>query len=134
MSVKDWYAKKLGQQQQQPPPAPAYRPAPADFGRGSPPGVPPVPTYHPNVKGGFVAGADGKVDVVASAASWQGGKGNKDVQNCPECGSLAFYSPNAGGTGIAGRDADKYMRQCYDCGYPIVQFGSHGGLGEQGQQ
>lgn len=133
MSTADWYRRHLNPTQ---PPAPVGPPAmQPPFMHVAQPPVPgaPVPPVYQNVRGGFVAGADGKVDVVASASTWQGGKGNADVQNCPNCGSAAYYSPTAQGAGIANRDAGKYMRQCYECGYPVVQFGSVGGPGESAE-
>lgn len=130
MSAKDWYARKLNvappqQQQHNLPPMVGSPSTPAAHV-----GAPIPAPMHQHVRGGFVAGPDGKVDMVSTAATWSGGKGNADAERCPNCGKESMFGHTAAATGIVGRSMAP-ARQCYECGYPVVQFGSPNGLGEQ---
>lgn len=130
MSTSDWFAKKLGTQPPQPsapgPQAPAYQP-PAQQPQQVPPQQPADPNKPPP------PGAPGTLSHALQDPNLQT-KGDQAARTehelCPACNSNNYFSrTNAlGGVGVAPR------KHCYDCGYPLVQYGSPTGEGGLKQQ
>lgn len=99
MASNDWWSKKLGNG------APRQSTPPT-----SPPARVPYlpPAQAPNVRVDYDPNTDQVVTKAQSA---------KRFDSCPDCGSGNYFAPQ--GT--------QRMR-CYDCGYPITQSGSGGGM------
>lgn len=99
MTTNDWWAKKLGTGQT-PRQAPPVAPNPQ---------VPYIPqVQQPNVQVEY----DAETDRLTSRA-----RSKNLVERCPECNSGNYFAPQ--GT--------QRMR-CYDCGYPVMQSASGGGM------
>lgn len=109
--MSDWYTRKLGGGSQSPAPAaqPAYRPpaTPQPMGGAQQPQAPPAESLsealaNPNTqsKGGPAARTEKSL--------------------CPSCSSNNYFSRS---------NAEGARPRCYDCGYPVVQFGSETGEG-----
>lgn len=99
MSNSNWWANKLANQN---PRQPGVQSSPT-------PQVPYTPPQQqPNVQVNYDANTDQMVTRAQSA---------KRDDRCPECNSGNYFAPQ--GT--------QRMR-CYDCGYPILQQGSGGGM------
>ena len=61
-------------------------------------------------------------DFNTPAPSMRKAKSAKQTERCPECDSGNYMAPNTGG-----------RHRCFDCGYPVLQSTSGGGLpSEQG--
>lgn len=100
MSNNDWWAKRLGG---------GTTPRQAMPPTGPAPQVPYTPpAQQPNVRVNYDPDTDQLVTKAQSA---------KRMDTCPDCGSGNYFAPQ--GT--------QRMR-CYDCGYPITQTGSGGGM------
>ena len=100
MSSNDWWAKRLGGGSTPRQATPPTGPA------AQVPYMPPA--QQPNVQVSYNSDADQLVTKAQSA---------KRADTCPDCGSGNYFAPQ--GT--------QRMR-CYDCGYPITQTGSGGGM------
>lgn len=115
-NTADWFAKKLGGG------APPPRPSP-----GVPPQQPAAPAYQqapapqqpvdPNT---VKPGDPGSLSHALATGQTKGGAAAKAnaTGTCPECGS---------GNYIFMRNMKTH--RCYDCGYPVVQEFSEGGVG-----
>lgn len=122
MSSADWFAKKLGGG------APQQQPTPGTAPVQSPVQSPVVPQQQPqpqqpadpnNVK----PGEPGSFSHALAVGDTRGGPAHKTgkVGVCPGCGSGNYIEMKNGS-------------RCYDCGYPLIQFGSELGEGNQQQQ
>lgn len=100
MSNADWWSKQLGNNGTPRQAPPPTAPAPYQ------PYVP--PSQQPNVQVNYDPDNDQLVSKAASA---------RRNDRCPECMSGNYFAPQ--GT--------QRMR-CYDCGYPVMQTGSGGGM------
>lgn len=108
MGTADWYARRL--QQPAPPPPTNLPQAPLPQPQQAP--APPPPGAEP----------ESLSDALANPyTTSRGGQAAKTEHgSCPECGSTNFFSRS---------NTDGGKPRCYDCGYPVVQFGSPTGDG-----
>lgn len=119
MSNAAWFAKKLGGAQSPSTPAegtqvPSHQPAPNSAPAQAPPAQQPVDpnNIQPGDPGSFTyALQEGRT--VGGPATKSGATGT-----CPGCGSGNYFSLKNGSS-------------CFDCGYPLIQFGSELGEGSQ---
>ena len=108
--MSDWYTRKLGGGSQSPAPAPqpAYRPPATPQPRGG--------TQAPQ------ADPESLSEALANpnTQSKGGPAARTEKSLCPSCSSNNYFSRS---------NAEGARPRCYDCGYPVVQFGSETGEG-----
>lgn len=124
----NWFEKKLGVDAPAPPaapPTPQYPPqpsAPAQYPAAQQP--PEDPANDPNAPS--VSNLIRNPEMAARAS-----KALKvEVERCPGCGSTNYFSRKFGQGGVPLSMPPK--GQCFDCGYPTIQYGSQ--MGEGGSQ
>jgi hypothetical protein len=123
---KDWYSKRLGNQQpaQRVEPTPQFAPMPSPYQRpayGEIPAQQYVPQHEPPQWDSM--DKDERRQFLLNNP--KPGAGNRDAQTCPECGSGNLFSRrNTSGLRTGGTYP---APECFDCGWPLVQAGSHGG-------
>lgn len=128
MSSANWFAKKLGGEApppQQQTPAPQYPPqpsAPAQYPAAQQP--PAEPGHDPNEASVTNLLRDPVKAEQASRAR------RLEQDRCPGCGSSNYFSRKYGQGGVPLSMPPK--GECFDCGYPTIQYGSK--LGEGGAQ
>lgn len=125
----NWFAKKLGggevPPQQSPAPAyPGQTSAPAQYPAQQPQAAPVDPEHDPN--------APSVTNLLRDPArSEQASKARKvEHDRCPGCGSNNYFSRKFGEGGVPLSMPPK--GECFDCGYPTIQYGSR--MGEGGTQ
>ncbi|MCA1783607.1 MAG: hypothetical protein ABR616_15745 [Dermatophilaceae bacterium] len=121
MSSANWFAKKLGTAPAPPGESPGMAAPPATSApqvRPQAPQQPQQPADPNNVK----PGEPGSFSHALEQGQTQGGPAHKTgkVGVCPGCGSGNYIELKSGSS-------------CFDCGYPLIQFGSELGEGSQHQ-
>lgn len=130
MSNSNWFAKKLGGETPPAPSAPASPPAPSYPTQPAAPSQYPVAPQQEPVDPANDPNAPTVTNLIQNAEmAERASKANKvEVERCPGCGSANYFSRKFGQGGVPLSMPPK--GQCFDCGYPTIQYGSK--LGEGG--
>lgn len=115
-STADWFAKRLGTAPPQQAPGPTPHQQPVYRQQPAAPAQPQQPVDPNNVK----PGDPGSFSHALEQGQTRGGDAVKAsaTGDCPECGSGNYIKIKKTGS-----------FRCYDCGYPVVQDFSPGGIG-----